>query len=87
STLNAWTVLHDAAATDTPLAQRLWTSLHQFHVAPPGPLSPPMRRPPVRHRLAAALHRYSHARVTTTRVAITAFVAGAASLAIGLSRP
>ena len=87
STLNAWTVLHDAAATDTPLAQRLWTSLHQFHVAPPGPLSPPLRRPSVRHRLSTALRRYSHARVTTARVALTALVAGVASLAIGLSRP
>ncbi|GAB32965.1 FUSC family protein [Gordonia otitidis] len=87
STLNAWTVLHDAAATDTPLAQRLWTSLHQFHVAPPGPLSPPMRRPSVRHRMAAARRKYSHAQVTTVRVAVTALAAGVASLAVGLSRP
>ena len=87
STLNAWTVLHDAAATNTALAQQLWESLHQFHVAPPGPLSPPLRRPSIRHRLSIAAHRSSHARITTVRVAVTAVAAGIISLGVGLSRP
>ncbi len=87
STLHAWTVLHDAAQTDTARAQELWVSQHRFHGARPGPLAPPLRRPSVGHRLRNAWHRDSHATVTTIRVVITAALAGALSVWWGLGRP
>lgn len=87
STLHAWGVLYDAAGTDTELAQRLWESQHRLHDAHPGPLSPPLGRPGVWHRLRLAARPHSHATVATVRVVVAASIAGVVSLAVGLSRP
>ncbi|MGV9670407.1 FUSC family protein [Gordonia sp. NPDC003504] len=88
STLHAWSVLHDAAATNSALAQQLWESMRRWHGArQPVDLAPPLPRPSVAHRLRIAARRFNHAEVTTARVASAAFAAGAISIATGLSRP
>ncbi len=88
STLHAWTVLHDAAATNTALAQQLWQSMHRLHGArDPLAISPPLGRPTVAHRLRMATAPFSHAQITTGRVIVSAFCAGAISVVVGLTRP
>ncbi|WP_299568988.1 FUSC family protein [uncultured Williamsia sp.] len=90
--LQAWSVLHDAAQVDGPLARRLWEAHHRVHTGTdPDPAGPsamaPLPRPSVAHRLRSALHVDSPAAVATVRVAVAATVAGVLSVLFGLSRP
>lgn len=90
--LQAWSVLHDAAQVDGPLARRLWEAHHRVHTGTdPDPADPsamaPLPRPSAAHRLRAALHVDSPAAVATVRVTVAATVAGVLSVVLGLSRP
>lgn len=87
STLNAWSVLHDASQEDGELAQRLWESHSRVHGAQSRALIAPLPRPSIRHRLhfAAALH--GHPTVTALRATTAALLAGGISVIAGLGRP
>ncbi|MEH3154018.1 MAG: FUSC family protein [Gordonia paraffinivorans] len=90
--LQAWSVLHDAAQVDGPLARRLWEAHHRVHTgANPDPDDPaamaPLPRPSIAHRLRSAMHVDSPAAVATLRVTVAATVAGVVSVLCGLSRP
>lgn len=90
--LQAWSVLHDAAQVDGPLARRLWELHHRVHTGTdPDPADPvamaPLPRPSIAHRLRSAVHVDSPAAVATVRVAVAATVAGVVSVLCGLSRP
>ncbi|ALG83418.1 FUSC family protein [Gordonia phthalatica] len=87
STLNAWTVLHDASQTDSDLARRLWESHHRIHDSESGALVAPLPRPSVIHRLRFALHPNSHASVTALRNTVAVLVVGSVSVLAGLGRP
>ncbi len=87
STLNAWSVLHDAAATDGELADRLWTAHQQVHDARVSAFVAPLPRPSIVHRLRFAARIDSHATVSAFRVAVGAAVAGAIAVVSGLGRP
>nr|WP_139026127.1 FUSC family protein [Gordonia neofelifaecis] len=87
STLNAWSVLHDAAQTDGDLAHRLWLTHHRVHDAEAGALMAPLPRPGILRRLRFAWRLDSHATVTTVRAAIAALLAGGISVVAGLGRP
>ncbi|MGB3699346.1 MAG: FUSC family protein [Gordonia sp. (in: high G+C Gram-positive bacteria)] len=88
STLNAWSVLHDAAQTDGELAHRLWQTHHRVHGVETGPtMTAPLPRPAVAYRLRSAARPDSHATVTAARAATTALIAGAISVFAGLGRP
>lgn len=87
STLNAWSVLHDAAQTDGDLALRLWESHHRVHAADTAALIAPLPRPSIRQRLRSAAHPSSHAAVTALRTTIAALLAGGISVVAGLGRP
>ncbi|MGZ8178173.1 FUSC family protein [Williamsia sp. SKLECPSW1] len=90
--LHAWSVLHDAAQVDGPLARRLWEAHHRVHTGDhpdePDPTSmAPLPRPSVRQRLRAAAHLDSPAAVATLRVTVAATLAGVLSVVSGLDRP
>ncbi len=88
STLNAWSVLHDAAQADSDLAARLWRTHHRVHGNErAGILVAPLPRPDVLRRLRFAGHRWSHATISTARGTASAVAAGAISVAAGLGRP
>ncbi|MGC4933508.1 FUSC family protein [Gordonia sp. DT30] len=88
STLNAWSVLHDAAATNGALARQLWESMHRLHgVRKTDALVAPLGRPTILHRLRGAAEPYSHAQVTAVRVTAAALCAGVISVLVHLSRP
>ncbi|WOC12436.1 hypothetical protein MP11Mi_15220 [Gordonia sp. MP11Mi] len=87
STLNAWSVLHDAAATDGDLAQRLWTAHQKVAGAQVGQFVAPLPRPSIGRRLRFAAHLSSHATVTAIRASVAALVAGTIAVVGGLGRP
>lgn len=87
STLNAWSVLHDAAQTDGDLALRLRESHHRVHAADTAALIAPLPRPSIRQRLRSAAHPSSHASVTALRTTTAALLAGGISVVAGLGRP
>jgi hypothetical protein len=87
STLNAWTVLHDAAATDSELAQRLWAAHQKVHDAQVSSFVAPLPRPSVARRLAFAARLDSHAAVSAFRAAVAAALAGSIAVLSGLGRP
>ncbi|GEE00326.1 hypothetical protein nbrc107696_07720 [Gordonia spumicola] len=87
STLNAWSVLHDAASTDGEIAQRLWSAQQKVHGASMSAFVAPLPRPSIRRRLRFAARRDSHAAVAATRAAVTALVAGSVAVLSGLGRP
>ncbi|MGO3328430.1 MAG: FUSC family protein [Gordonia sp. (in: high G+C Gram-positive bacteria)] len=92
STLNAWSVLHDAAATDGDLAQRLWSAhLKVNSTEPDGDggdgFVAPLPRPRIVHRLRFAARRNSHAAVSAFRATVAAVVAGVIAVSAGLGRP
>ncbi|WP_229704949.1 FUSC family protein [Williamsia phyllosphaerae] len=92
--LHAWSVLHDAAETDSALAQQLWASHERLHRgstpmtdATAGTFPTPLPRPTVRQRLRASAHPRSHAAIAAMRVMVAAAAAGGLSVALGLTRP
>ncbi|GAA1906911.1 FUSC family protein [Williamsia serinedens] len=90
--LQAWSVLHDGAQVDGPLARRLWEAHHRVHTGTdPDPGDPvamaPLPRPSIARRLRSAIHVDSPAAVATVRVTVAATVAGVVSVLCGLSRP
>lgn len=88
TTLHAWSVLQDAAATNSALAQKLWASMHRLHGArEPVDVAPGLGRPTVIHRVRRAARPFSHAQVTAVRVTAAAAGAGAFSVLVDLSRP
>ncbi|GAC62080.1 FUSC family protein [Gordonia sihwensis] len=87
STLNAWSVLHDAAQIDGDLAHRLWLTHHRVHGAEAGALMAPLPRPSIVHRLRFGARLDSHATVTATRATVATLLAGGVSVLAGLGRP
>lgn len=87
STLNAWSVLHDASQTDGDLALRLWRSHQRVHAADTAALIAPLPRPSIRQRVRFAWHPSSHAAVTALRTTAAALLAGGISVLAGLGRP
>ena len=92
--LHAWSVLHDAAETNSALAQQLWASHERLHrESAPARETPaesfpiPLPRPSVSQRLRASAHPRSHAAVAALRVTVASAVAGGLSVAFGLTRP
>ncbi|GAA2057657.1 FUSC family protein [Williamsia deligens] len=90
--LHAWSVLHDAAQVDGPLARRLWEAHHRVHTGEhpddPDPTAmAPLPRPSIGQRLRSAAHPDSPAAVATLRVTVAATVAGVLSVVVGLDRP
>nr|WP_221247046.1 FUSC family protein [Gordonia humi] len=87
STLRAWSVLHDAAATDTELAQRLWTSHQKIHGAEVATFVVPLPRPSILRRLQSASRLGSHATISALRASSAAAIAGTIAVVSGLGRP
>lgn len=92
STLNAWSVLHDAAATDGDLAQRLWSAHLKVNSTEPDGTGrdgfvAPLPRPRIARRLRFAARSDSHATVSAFRATVAAVVAGTIAVAAGFGRP
>lgn len=86
-TLNAWSVLHDAAATDGELAKRLWAAHQRVHGFQVSAFVAPLPRPSIKRRLRFAARPYAHATVSAARATVATALAGSIAVLAGLGRP